>query len=93
MALAIPLGVAIAGAVGGGITYLVGASHKKKLREVQAEVEGLLDLLELSEPLEPPPASWRRWVKRQFHGVARDLMSREDDADEDDQGRLRAPEP
>jgi hypothetical protein len=86
LALAIPLGVAVSGAVAGGITYLVGASHKKKLIEVQAEVEGLLDRLELRESLEPPPASWRRWVKRQFHGVARDLMGAEDDPDEDRSG-------
>jgi len=83
LALAIPVGVAASGAVAGGITWLVGASHKKKLLEVQAEVEGLLDRLELGESLEPPPASWRRWVKRQFHGVARDLMSLEDDAGEE----------
>lgn len=81
LAIAVPLGVAVTGAVTGGITYLVGASHKKKLLEVQAEVEGILDRLELGESLEPPPASWRRWVKRQFHGVARDLMSREDETD------------
>ncbi len=86
LAVAIPIGLAAAGAIGGGITYLVGASHKKKLIEVQAEVEGILDRLEMRESLEPPPASWRRWVKRQFHGVARDLMSLEDDADEEPRG-------
>jgi len=78
---AVLLGAGI-GAVGGaavlgGITHLVGASHKKKLTAVQAEVEGLLDRLEQGESLEPPPASWRSWVKRQFHGVARDLLSSE----------------
>lgn len=87
LALAVPLGVAAGGSVGGGITWMVGASHKKKLLEVQAEVEGLLDRLEQGESLEPPPASWRRWVRRQFHGVARDLMSLEDDvADERGEG-------
>jgi hypothetical protein len=78
---AVPLGIVIGLAGGatvlGGITQLVGMSHKKKLLAVQAEVEGLLDRLELRESLEPPPASWRSWVKRQFHGVARDLMSAE----------------
>ena len=76
-----PIGVAIgAGIIVGvgitsGITYVSGASHKKKLREVQIEVEGVLDTLELGESLEPPPPSWRRWVKRHFHGVAKDLMT------------------
>jgi hypothetical protein len=76
-ALAVPLGVAAGAGVAGGVTYAVGVSHKKKLLEVQAELEGVLDRMELKESLEPPPASWRRWVKRQFHGVARDLMSTE----------------
>jgi hypothetical protein len=80
--LAVPLGVAVGAGVAGGVTWAVGVSHKKKLLEVQAELEGLLDRMELGESLEPPPASWRRWVKRQFHGVARDLMS----ADREDAG-------
>lgn len=82
LALAVPIGVAAGGAVAAGITYAVGTSHKKKLLEVQAEIEGVLDRLELGETLEPPPASWRRWVKRQFHGVARDMMRDEDEEDE-----------
>jgi hypothetical protein len=78
---AVPLGIGI-GLLGGtaalgGITQLVGTSHKKKLLAVQAEVEGILDRLEQGESLEPPPPSWRSWVKRQFHGMARDLMSTE----------------
>jgi hypothetical protein len=78
---AVPLGIVLGLVSGtaalGGITHLVGTSHKKKLLAVQAEVEGLLDRLEHGESLEPPPASWRSWVKRQFHGVARDLLSTE----------------
>lgn len=91
-AVAVGAGVVVGGVVLGGITYATGASHKKKLREVQAELEGLLDRLEHSESLEPPPASWRRWVKRQFHGVAREFMSVEqrDTRDLDDfDGKLR----
>lgn len=78
-----PLGVATgAGVVVGGgllaaIGVAVGGSHKKKVLQVQSEVEGILDLLERGESLEPPPASWRRWVKRQFHGVARELRTLE----------------
>ena len=43
-----------------------------------AEVEGILDQLEMGESLEPPPPAWRQWVKRHFHGVARDLMTPKD---------------
>jgi hypothetical protein len=42
--------------------------------DVRTEIEGVLDTLERGASLEPPPPSWRRWVKRHFHGVARDLM-------------------
>ena len=76
---ALPLALAVAGAVvaGGGlaagITAAVGRAHRQKLLEVRAEMEGILDRLETGESLEPPPPSWRRWVKRQFHGVARDM--------------------
>lgn len=83
LALAIGAGVVVGSGVAGLVTSQTGASHKKKLLEVRAEVEGILDRLEFEESLEPPPASWRRWVKRQFHGVARDLMSVDDDPDGD----------
>lgn len=79
LGLAIGAGVVTGAAIMTGITWAVGLSHKKKLVEVQAEAEGILDRLELGESLEPPPASWRRWVKRQFHGVARDLIGVEDE--------------
>lgn len=81
LALIVPLAVVAGGAVFAGITTAVGQAHKKKLHEVQAELEGILDRLEIGETLEPPPASWRRWVKRQFHGVARDLMRDEEEND------------
>lgn len=73
------VGVALGGGIVSVVAYVVGANHKKKLREVRDEIEGILDRLETGESLEPPPASWRRWVKRNFHGVARDLMSSEND--------------
>ncbi len=88
-ALGAGIGIAVGSLTVAAVTHAVGSSHKKKLLAVQAEVEGLLDRLEQGESLEPPPASWRSWVKRQFHGVARDLMSPEgwtprspDDADD-----------
>lgn len=84
--VAIGAGVVVAGGTVGGITRLAGSMHKKKLREVQTEVEGLLDTLEMGETLEPPPPSWRRWVKRHFHGVARDLMG-----DDEKSGRRTRP--
>lgn len=76
------VGILAGGGLASVIAYAVGTNHKKKLLQVQSELEGILDRLELGETLEPPPASWRRWVKRQFHGVARDLMR--DERDEKD---------
>jgi len=79
LALAVGVGVVAGVGVWAGIGYAVGQNHKKKLLEVRSEVEGVLDDLETGRSLEPPPSSWRRWVKRQFHGVARDLMREIDD--------------
>jgi hypothetical protein len=78
-ALAIALGVASGSAVLGGICWATGYYHKKRLLEVRAEMEGILDRLESGDTLEPPPPSWRRWVRRHFHGVARDLMGEFDE--------------
>jgi hypothetical protein len=74
-----PLAVGVAGggllAVGvwAGITWAVGVSHKRKVSEVRTEMEGVLDTLERGDSLEPPPPSWRKWVRRHFHGMAKDF--------------------
>ena len=77
------VGVAAGMAFAGGFFWFINAltarSHKKKWLEVRAEVEGVLDQLESGESLEPPPASWRKWVERQFHGARRLLEQHEDD--------------
>jgi len=78
--LAIGAGIVVGAGVWTGIAHVVGRNHKKKLGEVRTEVEAVLDSLEMGVSLEPPPASWRRWVKRHFHGVARDLIDVDDDA-------------
>jgi hypothetical protein len=81
-----PLALAVgAGAlVGGGIWSLIffgtGAAHRRKVRDGHSEVEGVLDALETGASLEPPPPAWRKWVKRHFHGVARDIMGEEEAA-------------
>lgn len=70
--------VVAAGAVFWLINKATAAGHKKKWGEILAEVEGLLDALESGERLEPPPASWRKWVERQFHGARRLFEQQED---------------
>lgn len=72
--IAVGAGVVVGAGVWTGIAHAVGRGHKRKLGEVRTEVEAVLDSLEMGVSLEPPPASWRRWVKRHFHGVARDLI-------------------
>lgn len=71
------LGIVAGGLVGsglwGGIAYATGLGHKRKVAEVRTEVEGVLDALESGSSLEPPPPSWRRWVKRYFHGMAKEF--------------------
>jgi hypothetical protein len=73
LALGIAAGAVLGVGVWSGITYAIGLAHKRKLAEVQSEVEGVLDALETGGSLEPPPPSWRRWVKRYFHGMAKDF--------------------
>jgi hypothetical protein len=71
LAVAIAAGAVIGGGAAGGTVWGVGRSHLKKVRDVRAEVEGILDQLEIEGPLEPPPPSWQDWVRRQFHGARR----------------------
>lgn len=79
-----PLGLAVGAGVlaGGGLSALVGSltgrALARRLTEVRSEVEGILDGLEGGH-LEPPPPAWRRWVRRHFHGVAREILGPEDD--------------
>jgi hypothetical protein len=72
--LALLAGLGMASGVGSLIWRATGERHKKKLKDVLAEIEGILDKLEMGDSLEPPPPAWRQWVKRHFHGVARDLF-------------------
>jgi hypothetical protein len=78
-ALGVAAGVAVGSAVLGGLCWVTGYYHKKRLLEVRAEMEGILDRLEHGESLQPPPSSWRRWVRRHFHGMAKDLLGEADE--------------
>ncbi len=80
MAAVFPVAVAVGGGVIAGavaallVAAVVGRGLNRRMGEVQAEVEGVLDGLESENGLEPPPPAWRRWVRRHFHGVAREMM-------------------
>lgn len=84
LALLVSLPVAALGGVAAGLAVaaLVASSvargFQRRLGEVHLEVEGILDGLEDAGGLEPPPPAWRRWVRRHFHGVAREMMGRDD---------------
>jgi hypothetical protein len=80
--LAVAAGAAVGGGTLGAVVWGVGRSNQKKVRDVQAEVEGILDHLETLQPLEPPPPSWQDWVRRHFHGARKlfgDLEVSKDD--------------
>ncbi len=68
-------GLTVAALVAG----MVARGFQRRLGDVHLEVEGILDGLEDAGGLEPPPPAWRRWVRRHFHGVAREMMGRDDD--------------
>lgn len=78
-ALAVVGGLAVAGGLFAAVNRLAANGHRRKWREILAEVEGILDSLEADEALEPPPASWRKWVEKQFHGARRLFETMEDD--------------
>ena len=79
-ALGVALGIIAGSGVFGGICWGSGYYHRKRLLEVGAEMEGILDRLEAGESLDPPSPSWRRWVRRHFHGMAKDLLGDSDSA-------------
>lgn len=72
----VPLVVSViaGGAVAAGVGALTGRASKRKHQEVTQELEGVLDSLERGDDLSPPPASWRRWVKRQAKRFSVDLF-------------------
>jgi hypothetical protein len=74
LGLAVAGGAALAAALAGGSISIAGHVHRRKLGDVQSELEGVLDKLESGESLEPPPPAWRQWVKRNFHGMAKDFL-------------------
>ncbi len=78
LAIAIACGAVVGLACGLGVGATVGRAFDRRLGQVQSEVEGILDRLESGEMLEPPPPSWRRWVRRHFHGVAREILGTDD---------------
>ena len=59
------------------VALLAGPGFRRRVADVQSEAEGVLDGLEKENGLEPPPPAWRRWVRRHFHGVAREMMGTE----------------
>ena len=59
------------------VALLAVPGFRRRLADVQSEVEGVLDGLERENGLEPPPPAWRRWVRRHFHGVAREMVGTE----------------
>ncbi|MGI9625656.1 MAG: hypothetical protein ACR2QM_02370 [Longimicrobiales bacterium] len=74
VALAVGLGVVV-GSIGTGlVAALSGRGLARRISEIRSEVEGILDGLESGVGLEPPPPAWRRWVRRHFHGVAREML-------------------
>jgi hypothetical protein len=77
LAAAVAAGAVVAGGLWSAIFFGTGAGHRRKVSDVHAEIEGVLDALESGASLEPPPPAWRKWVKRHFHGVARDILGDE----------------
>ena len=65
LAAALLFGGLAAVAIGPPTAWIIGRYSRRARREVEQELEGVLDRLEQGEDLAPPPASWRRWVMDQ----------------------------
>jgi hypothetical protein len=77
-AVAVAAGVTLGAGIWSAIFFGTGAAHRRKVEDVRTEAEGVLDALETGTSLEPPPPAWRKWVKRHFHGVAREILGDEE---------------
>jgi hypothetical protein len=73
LGLAIGAGALLGAGIWSGIAIATRHAYRRRLVEVQSDVEGILDALETGASLEPPPPAWRRWVKRHFRGMVKDL--------------------
>jgi hypothetical protein len=73
------VGLVVGGAAALAVVRITGHYSRKRREEVRQELEGILDRLERGEDLSPPPASWRRWVKRQARRFKLELSG--DDVD------------
>ena len=78
LALAAVGGVVAGSAAALTVASVAGRGFRRRLHEIHLEVEGILDGLERESGLEPPPSAWRRWVRRHFHGVAREMIGKKD---------------
>jgi hypothetical protein len=77
-AFAVAAGVTLGASIWSAIFFGTGAAHRRKVEDVRSEAEGVLDALETGISLEPPPPAWRKWVRRHFHGVAREILGDEE---------------
>jgi hypothetical protein len=76
--LAVGLGAVAGGGLWSAIFFGTGRVHRRKELDLRAELEGVLDALATGASLEPPPPTWRKWVKRHLGGVARDILGDEE---------------
>jgi len=70
----LPVAIAVGGLAAGGVVWSTGHAARKKRAHVKQELEGILDALERGDELNPPPASWKRWVQRQADRFMVDLF-------------------
>ncbi len=67
-------GLVVGVGVAAGVAKLVSRSLDQRCDEVKREIEGILDRLETGDGLETPAPPWRKWMKRNFGEIARDVM-------------------
>lgn len=76
LAIAAAAGAVLGASVAGGIAWGAGHSHRRRMEELQLELEGVLDQLESGRGMEAPAPSWRRWMGRQARSLRGDVTGR-----------------
>ncbi len=70
----LPAAIAAGCALASGVTWAGGRATKHKRNELREGLEGVLDTLEGGYQLNPPPASWRRWMNRQANRLKDEFL-------------------
>lgn len=51
------------------VLVVAGSRQRRRMSQIEEELDAILDRVQAGETVEPPPAAWIGWVERHFHGA------------------------